>query len=135
MIQRSGAIRSGGHALLLYLFRPVPEENRLLNQGGRHCCTPREVRLSGTEVALAIGEHTWPLALGIPASIVLTALARAAAERIRTSTTICCGKAEDRWLKEMGVPARERRRRAVRRIDRRHRIFMIRRLRRDHESK
>ena len=64
-----------------------------------------------------IYEHLW-LALGFPVSIVLSALARAAAERIRTSTTIRCGKAEHQWLKDLGVPAGERRKRAIDRIDR-----------------
>jgi hypothetical protein len=73
-----------------------------------------------TQVAQAIFGHLWLAlgALGIPVSIVLNAMARAVAERIRTSTSIACGNAEDQWLKDLGVSAADRCKRAIERLDR-----------------
>lgn len=87
-----------------------------IRAGARSCVFP-EVVLSPTQVAEWIYRHVW-LVLGIPVSIVLNAPARAAAKRIRTSSTIRCGRAVDQWLREMGVPARERRRLAIARVER-----------------
>jgi len=69
------------------------------------------------QVAQVIFAHLW-LALGVPVSIVLNALARATAKRISTDATISSGRAEDQWLKELGVPASERRRLAIARVER-----------------
>jgi vacuolar-type H+-ATPase subunit H len=58
------------------------------------------------------------LALWYPVAIVLNALARSQAEKIRTSTTIACIKAEDELLKSLRFSATERRKRAIERLDR-----------------
>jgi hypothetical protein len=73
--------------------------------------------LSATQFAEWINGHVWWV-LGIPVSIVLNALARAVAQRIRTFTRIRCDKAEDQGLKELGVPAQERRRLTIARAER-----------------
>lgn len=73
--------------------------------------------MPATQVAQWIYGHAWWV-LGIPVSIVLNALARSAALRIRTSTRFRCDKAEDQGLKELGVPAGERRKLALDRVER-----------------